>query len=278
LFPDSAGLPKICPCYCFLFSALLFRKRHSAGESITTTLLSALDSTDPRDRKLLREVLDRLQETVFASRQQLKNYLRLFAENQLQYAWESAQQTVPDRKLPLLPTSATASPPAAGNNLPFRAAERPGEYFLSRSATVEEVFEFICRELEKHFFYGNVLNKIKDVKRYLIAQLALEEQEIFAALFLDLRYRFISFDRLFSGTIDTCTVYRREVAKRALQHNAASVIISHNHPSGILEPSPEDHAITKTLQATLDTVGVQLLDHIIVGRTEAMSFAEQKLM
>ena len=85
-------------------------------------------------------------------------------------------------------------------------------------------------------------------------------------------------EELFSGTIDGAAVYPREVVKRCLRHNAAAVIFAHNHPSGVAEPSQADIAITRRLAAALNTIDVRVLDHIVVGRNEAVSFAERGLM
>jgi DNA repair protein RadC len=177
--------------------------------------------------------------------------------------------------LPLpLPVSSSPSADAPA----FQAAERPEEYLVTRPVTLDEVFEFVRRELEKRFSRENALTCPADTKRYLIAQLAREESEVFAALFLDTRHRPIAFDRLFFGTLDGCSVHPREVVKRALRHNAAAVIFSHNHPSGAPEPSPADQTITTRLKDALAMVEVRVLDHIIVGGAETMSFAERGML
>ena len=101
---------------------------------------------------------------------------------------------------------------------------------------------------------------------------------MFTCLYLDNQHRVVKLEELFSGTIDGAAVYPREVVKRCLRHNAAAVIFAHNHPSGVAEPSQADIAITRRLAAALNTIDVRVLDHIVVGRNEAVSFAERGLM
>ncbi|MCG8054930.1 MAG: DNA repair protein RadC [Candidatus Thiodiazotropha taylori] len=112
------------------------------------------------------------------------------------------------------------------------------------------------------------------VKQYCRLNLAHLEHEVFAILLLDQKHRLISFETLFRGTIDGASVYPREVAKIVLQANAAAVILSHNHPSGIAEPSRADLAITQRLIEVLRLLEVRVLDHIIVGADYAYSFAQ----
>jgi DNA repair protein RadC len=102
--------------------------------------------------------------------------------------------------------------------------------------------------------------------------------EIFACLFLDNRHRIIVFEELFRGTIDGASVHPREVVRRALHHNAAAVILSHNHPSGIAEPSQADERITKRLKSALELVDIRLLDHLIIGDGQAVSLARRGLI
>lgn len=113
---------------------------------------------------------------------------------------------------------------------------------------------------------------------YLSAQLRDRQQEVFACLFLDNRHRIIAFEELFYGTIDGASVHPREVVKATLGHNAAAVILAHNHPSGIAEPSQADEHITKRLQKALSLIDVRLLDHIIIGDGETVSLAERGLI
>ena len=97
-------------------------------------------------------------------------------------------------------------------------------------------------------------------------------------LFLDTQHRLIAFEELFRGTLDSASVYPREVAKEALRHNAGAVILAHNHPSGIAEPSHADRRITDRLKEALGLFEIRVLDHLVVGSPEVVSFAEQGLI
>ena len=104
------------------------------------------------------------------------------------------------------------------------------------------------------------------------------DHELFCCLYLDNRHRVLRFDELFRGTIDGTSVYPREVVKEALLINAAAVILAHNHPSGVAEPSQADERITKRLKSALDLVDIRLLDHLIVGEGAATSLASRGLL
>jgi len=106
-------------------------------------------------------------------------------------------------------------------------------------------------------------------------QLASQERELFMVLLLDNQNRLLAHETLFKGTISSTVVYPREVVKVALQHNAAAVILAHNHPSGFAEPSDADRNITERLKKALTLVEVRLLDHLVVGSKEIVSFAER---
>ncbi len=116
------------------------------------------------------------------------------------------------------------------------------------------------------------------VRRYLQHALAGSEREVFACLFLDARHRFIGFERLFFGSVDRATVHPREVLKRALAHNAAALILAHNHPSGHPEPSPSDLRLTEDLRGLLLQIDVRVVDHVIVGHGATVSLAERGLI
>jgi DNA repair protein RadC len=117
-----------------------------------------------------------------------------------------------------------------------------------------------------------------DTSNFLKARLRAYPHEVFACLFLDNRHRVIEFEELFTGTIDGASVHPREVVRRALYHNAAAMIFAHNHPSGVAEPSHSDRLITERLKHALDLIEVRVLDHIVVGDTEVVSFAERGLL
>lgn len=113
------------------------------------------------------------------------------------------------------------------------------------------------------------------VREFLRCKLELQEREVFGVLFLDSQHRLIEFAELFYGTIDSASVYPREVVKAALAVNAAAVVFAHNHPSGIAEPSDADRRITDRLREALGLVEVRVLDHLVVGSAEMVSFAER---
>ena len=115
----------------------------------------------------------------------------------------------------------------------------------------------------------------RQVGEYLCQHLGHYQREVFALLMLDSQHRLICLEELFRGTIDSASVHPREVVKSALKHNAAAVILSHNHPSGVAEPSQSDRLITDSLVDALDLVGVRVLDHIVVGRKQWVSFADR---
>jgi len=144
----------------------------------------------------------------------------------------------------------------------------------AKYAQLQAVLEMSRRHLESTLTRGDALTDAATTKQYLQQRLRAYPHEVFACLFLDTKHRMISYDELFSGTIDSASVYPREVVKRALEHNSAAVIFAHNHPSGIAEPSQADHNITQTLKAALDLVNIRVLDHIIIGDGETVSFAE----
>ncbi len=125
---------------------------------------------------------------------------------------------------------------------------------------------------------GDSLTSPEQTKQYLRLRLASLEHEVFACLFMDNRHRVICFEEMFRGTIDGANVYPREVVKAALKHNAAAVIFSHNHPSGIAEPSQADRSLTNKLKDALSLIDVRVLDHIVVSREESVSMAERGLI
>ncbi|OOG58661.1 DNA repair protein RadC [Polaromonas sp. C04] len=116
------------------------------------------------------------------------------------------------------------------------------------------------------------------VKHYLQLHLAARPHEVFAVLFLDAQNRLLALEELFRGSLTQTSVYPREVVLRALHHQAAAVVLAHNHPSGTVEPSRADEALTQTLKAALALVDVRVLDHVIVGTGQALSMAERGLL
>jgi DNA repair protein RadC len=143
---------------------------------------------------------------------------------------------------------------------------------------LQAVLELGRRFLEETLQRGDVLQGVADTRRYLTAKLRHQPHEVFACLFLDNRHRVISFEELFHGTIDGASVHPREVVRRALYHNAAALILAHNHPSGVAEPSQADEQITLRLREALALIDVRLLDHFIVGDGQIISMAERGLL
>ena len=131
------------------------------------------------------------------------------------------------------------------------------------------------RHLEAELRAQQTLSGPQDSARYLKARLAAYPYEVFAGLFLDNRHRVIAFEELFRGTIDGASVHPREVVRRCLVHNAAALIVAHNPPSGVAEPSVADRHLTARLRDTLALVDVRLLDHFVIGDGPPTSLAQR---
>ena len=123
-----------------------------------------------------------------------------------------------------------------------------------------------------------VLGSSKAVKDFCSLELCSLEREAFGVLFLNTKNNLIKYEELFVGSISSCQVYPREIAKRALNHNASAVILAHNHPSGNTKPSPSDLNITKIIKSALSSLDIAVLDHIIVAPTSCTSFAEESIL
>jgi DNA repair protein RadC len=148
----------------------------------------------------------------------------------------------------------------------------------AKYAQLQAVLEMAKRHFVEIMQRGNALTSPEATRAYLSAQLRAYSYEVFACLFLDNQHRVIQFEELFRGTIDGASVYPREVAKRALFHNAAAVIFAHNHPSGVNEPSQADKHITDKLKQALVLFDIRVLDHFIIGDGQPYSFAEHGLL
>lgn len=138
--------------------------------------------------------------------------------------------------------------------------------------------ECCSRYLEQKLTAGKHIASPSDSVEFLVARLRDRPHEVFCCLFLDNRHRVLAFDELFRGTIDNTTVYPREVVKQALHRNAAAVILAHNHPSGVAEPSEADQLITRRIRDALDLIDVRLLDHFVVGDGACVSLAARGLI
>ena len=143
---------------------------------------------------------------------------------------------------------------------------------------LQAVLEMARRHFNEILQRGEALTNPDITRAYLSAQLRGYSYEVFACLFLDNQHRVIKLEELFRGTIDSASVYPREVAKRVLHHNAAAVIFAHNHPSGICEPSQADKHITDKLKQALALFDIRVLDHFIIGDGSPYSFAEHGLL
>lgn len=148
----------------------------------------------------------------------------------------------------------------------------------ARLAMLRALPELARRYYTESLARGEVIRSPIDTAGYLQARMRHLEYELFCCLFLDNRHRVIRFDEMFRGTIDGTSVYPREVVKEALAANAAAVILAHNHPSGVAEPSQADERITRRLKSALDLVDIRLLDHLIVGGGETTSLAARGLL
>jgi DNA repair protein RadC len=143
---------------------------------------------------------------------------------------------------------------------------------------LQAVMEMSRRALQEDMQRGDALNSPKAVRDYLQLLLKGRQQEVFIVLFLDTQHRVIASEELFHGTLSQTSVYPREVVKRALAHNAAALILAHNHPSGVAEPSQSDQLLTDALKQALALVDVRVLDHFIVAGGQTLSFAERGLL
>lgn len=148
----------------------------------------------------------------------------------------------------------------------------------AKYAQLQAVLEMAHRCLGETLRREDTLSSPQETRRYLSLRLGSYPYEVFGCLFLDNRHRVIAFEELFRGTIDGAAVHPREVVRRALHHNAAAVIFSHNHPSGVAEPSQSDRLITLKLKEALALVDVRVLDHVVVGHDETVSLAERGLL
>lgn len=143
----------------------------------------------------------------------------------------------------------------------------------AKACQLAAIMEMACR-----YRHDEISNKAmtnpQSTRLWLTTKLGRRRQEVFAALYLDSRHRLLSYEELFFGTIDGAAVHPREVARRALELDAAAIIVCHNHPSGVAEPSAQDRAITKRLRSALALIDVTLLDHFIIAHDNMVSMAE----
>ena len=138
--------------------------------------------------------------------------------------------------------------------------------------------ELVQRWLLEDMRQQPVLANPKTVREYLAVHFAGREREVFSCLFLDNRHRLVALEEMFLGTVDGASVHPREVVKRALALNAVAVILAHNHPSGVAEPSQADELITARLRDALALVDIRVLDHLVVGGSTVVSFVERGIL
>ena len=148
----------------------------------------------------------------------------------------------------------------------------------SKYVQLQAIFEMSRRALREQLQQQDVFNSPAQVRDYLCLKLGSLKQEVFLVLFLDAQNRLIASEEMFSGTLTQTSVYPREVVKRAMHHNAASVILAHNHPTGVAKQSHADELITTQLKLALALVDVNVLDHFIVAGNTTLSFTERGLL
>jgi DNA repair protein RadC len=147
-----------------------------------------------------------------------------------------------------------------------------------RLAILAALPELARRYFEQTLPVGHAIRSPADTEEFLVARLRDLPHELFCCLYLDNRHRVLAFEELFRGTIDGTSVYPREVVKQALKINAAAVILAHNHPSGVAEPSQADERITRRVKSALELVDIRLLDHLIIGDSRSTSLASRGLL
>ena len=148
----------------------------------------------------------------------------------------------------------------------------------AKRARLLAAFELARRAMGEQLMALPQLSNPRDSGEYLSARLRHLPHEVFACLYLDNHHRVIAFEELFRGTVDGASVHPREVVRACLEHNACAVILAHNHPSGVAEPSAADRAITHQLREVLAIVGVRVLDHLVIGSGAPVSMAERGLL
>ena len=161
----------------------------------------------------------------------------------------------------------------------FHLNERTGHYLPLRPLTDSDIIDLAKKLISSRLLLSSKpISSPSETKDFLEIHLGGLEHETFTVIFLDNRHQIITFEHMFRGTIDGARVYPREVVKEALKHNAAAVILAHNHPSGVAEPSLSDKNITQRLKDALSLVDVRVLDHFVFGSTDVVSFAERGLI
>lgn len=151
-------------------------------------------------------------------------------------------------------------------------------YTLSEPVTTKQMYQLMLTLLEQEYFRTDQLTSPQKTIQYLQVKMATYQSEVFCCIYVDSQHQVIGFEELFTGTLDSCSVYPREVVKQCLLNNAAAVLCVHNHPSGDPAPSNADEMLTKRLQEALALVDIRVLDHIVIGGASTISFAERGLI
>lgn len=145
----------------------------------------------------------------------------------------------------------------------------------AKYAQLQAVLELSRRHMAESLKRENAFTSVMQTQTYVSAQLRDRQREVFAVLFLDNQHRLIAYEEMFEGTLSAASVYPREIVKRSLSLNAAAIILAHNHPSGVNEPSAADREITEQIKEAACLLDVRLLDHLVVGDGKPVSFAER---
>jgi len=156
--------------------------------------------------------------------------------------------------------------------------EAMGQYKAVSVFSEDDILQAAKCIWSRRLVTGDIIDSVQKIKCFFEAQLASIEYEVFCVAFLTTRHRMIACEQMFRGTINDTTIYPRELIKRVLSLNAAAVIFAHNHPSGDATPSQQDKFVTEKLCQALSFISVNVLDHIVVGDQESISFAEIGLL
>jgi DNA repair protein RadC len=163
-------------------------------------------------------------------------------------------------------------------NNPFQNHETTGFFQVLRPVTPEEILSMARHLIQQHFIRGQAITSPEKTREFLMLELALLEHEVFYCIYLDNQHQILVTEACFQGTVDGASVYPREIVKRALMLNASAVILAHNHPSGLAEPSQADRSVTQKLKEALALIEVRVLDHFVIGGVDYFSFAERGLL
>lgn len=158
---------------------------------------------------------------------------------------------------------------------PFKTSKEAGKYIVDEIVSDQDIMDMAIKLANRRLAKRRIVSSPDEIRQYLMVKMEALEHEVFSMIFLNNKHRILSFEAMFRGTIDGASVYPREVVKRALELNAAAVVMVHNHPSGDAEPSKQDISITKRLKDALALVDVRVLDHFVVGGGTVVSLAER---